>query len=193
MPCRVRQVCPRRTLDCTYILIKNIQGAYLATDYLISRRITQPGYLRSSVPLQNFTERWEGFQKALRANAMSPSQSIAHTLSPTINGAKTELLELLENGGSVSSCYFAEKDLIAIGAMQAFQGKGYHIPNDIAIVGFDNISESSVISPSLTTVSIPRTYMGRVVAQQLINSIHNPVRHCLCVQSSTKLEVRAFS
>ena len=139
MPCRVRQVCPRRTLDCTYILIKNIQGAYLATDYLISRRITQPGYLRSSVPLQNFTERWEGFQKALRANAMSPSQSIAHTLSPTINGAKTELLELLENGGSVSSCYFAEKDLIAIGAMQAFQGKGYLNPNDIAIVGFDNI------------------------------------------------------
>ena len=145
------------------MVINNAQGAYLATDYLISRRLTQPGYLKSFVPLRNFDERWEGFQKALRANGMHAAHSIVHTLAPTIEGAMTEMLEVLDRGDPLANCYFAENDLIAIGAMKAFKQRGYRIPEDIAIVGFDNISEGAGhgTGPDHREHS-PHVYGGRV-------------------------------
>ena len=178
-------------LDCSCVVISNTQGAYLATDYLISRRLAQPGYLKSFVPLRNFDERWEGFQKALRANGMHAAHSIVHTLAPTIEGAMTEMLEVLDRGDPLANCYFAENDLIAIGAMKAFKQRGYRIPEDIAIVGFDNISEGQVMEPALTTVNIPRTYMGRVAVRCLINAIQDGVPHHIKVEVSTDLVIRS--
>ena len=75
--------------DC--VLINNIQGAYLATNYLISRRRTQPGYLRSSYPIANFDERADGFYKAIRANGMSTTKSIVHHLTPSQEGAYADI------------------------------------------------------------------------------------------------------
>lgn len=178
------------TLDCSCVLINNVQGAYRATAHLIHSRMQQPGYLKSFVPLRNFDERWDGFQRALRANGMHPSQSIIHTLAPTIEGAQMEMLEILDRGDVLAGCYFAENDLIAIGAIKALQARGYRVPVDIAVVGFDNISEGRVMEPPLTTIQIPRTYMGRVAAQQLIASIHEPVPHSVKIEVATELVVR---
>ena len=68
-------------LNCNYVVPNNRQGAYLATDYLISRRMKQPGYLQSAYPLRNFSERLEGFYHAVHANGMSRSRCIIHQLS----------------------------------------------------------------------------------------------------------------
>ena len=70
------------SLECTSILINNVQGAYIATDYLISLRHNQPGYLQSAYPIPNFNERFEGYKKAITENGMTPSRSIVHKLSP---------------------------------------------------------------------------------------------------------------
>ncbi len=174
-------------LDCTCVLMNNVQGAYRATDYLISKRQAQPGYLKSSVPLRNFDERHEGFMRALRANGMHPSQSIVHTLPPTIEGACMEMTEILERHDPLASCYFAENDLIAIGSMKAFRQKGYRIPDDVAFVGFDNIHEARVGDPPLTTVSIPRVYMGRVAVRELLQQSSEPVPHHLRIEVSGSL------
>ncbi|UWP67166.1 LacI family DNA-binding transcriptional regulator [Subdoligranulum variabile] len=178
-------------LDCTCVLINNIQGAYLATDYLINRRMTQPGYLKSFVPLRNFDERWQGFQNALRSNGMHPAKSIVHELTPTIEGAEADMMEILARKDPLASCYFAENDLIAIGVMRALRRCGYRIPEDIALVGFDNISESALVEPPLTTISIPRVYMGRVAARQLLYLLDDPVPHSLRIEVSTELVKRA--
>ena len=65
-------------LDCNYVVPNNRQGAYLATDYLISRRMKQPGYLQSAYPLRNFSERLEGFYHAVHDNGMSRSRCGIH-------------------------------------------------------------------------------------------------------------------
>jgi LacI family transcriptional regulator len=101
------------------------------------------------------------------------------------------MLEVLDRGDPLANCYFAENDLIAIGAMKAFKQRGYRIPEDIAIVGFDNISEGQVMEPALTTVNIPRTYMGRVAVRCLINAIQDGVPHHIKVEVSTDLVIRS--
>lgn len=179
-------------LGCSSVLINNRQGAYLATSLLISQCGCQPGYMRSSYRIGNFEERRIGFNTAVRDHGMSPANSIVHELSPSIEGALSDMLEIIDRKGSLAKCYFADNDLIAIGAMKALKLRGYHIPDDIAIAGFDNISESRIVEPSLTTIDIPRTFMGQTAARQLIYQIETPMPHTVKIEISTKL-VKRFS
>lgn len=156
------------TVQTNYVLINNVQGAFLATSYLIKHRKQQPGYLRSSYSISNFEERASGFYNAIRAGGLSASKSIVHRLPPSIEGAFCDMMEILERGDKLAPCYFADNDLIAVGAMRALKAKGYRIPDDIAIVGFDNITFSSIVEPSLTTIHVPKQEMGRIAAERLI-------------------------
>lgn len=178
------------SLGCSSVLINNRQGAYLAANFLINQCGCQPGYMRSSYRIGNFEERKIGFDKAIREHGMSPSNSIIHELPPSIDGALSDMLELLDRKDTLANCYFADNDLIAIGAMKALKLRGYRIPDDISIVGFDNISESRIVEPSLTTIDIPRTFMGQTAAKQLIQQIEAPVPHTVKIEISTKLMKR---
>lgn len=160
------------TFDC--VLINNMQGAYLATKYLIKQTGSQPGYLCSSYAIGNFAERNLGFTKAIRAYGMAAAGCITHPLPPSIDGAYTEMMEILKRREPLASCYFADNDLIAIGAIKALKQHGYRIPEDIAVVGFDNISAGEIIEPDLTTIHVPKHYMGKMAANRLIYRIQNP-------------------
>lgn len=180
------------SVDCSSVLINNTQGAYLATNYLIDRCRKQPGHLRSSYKIENFEARRNGFCRAVREHGMSVGKSVTHELSPSIEGAFTDMLEVVDRGDDLARCYFADNDLIAIGAIKALKLRGYKIPEDIAVVGFDNISEGRIIEPSLTTIDIPRRFMGQTAAAQLIRHIDNPVPHSVKIEVSVSL-VRRFS
>ncbi len=149
------------------VLIDNVQGAFLATNYLISQIHAQPGYLRSSYSISNFEERADGFYKAIRENGMSTGKSPVHRLTPSIEGASLDMRTLLKEGFEPARGYFADNDLIAIGAMRAFQAAGYRIPQDIAVIGFDNMPIGNYISPPLTTVNVPKKYMGEQAVHRL--------------------------
>lgn len=91
------------TVPCNCVLINNVQGAYLAARHLIRTCKTQPGYLRSAYQISNFAERSSGFYKAVRAAGMSSSRSIVHSLTPSMEGAYTDMLELIKNGEELAS------------------------------------------------------------------------------------------
>lgn len=180
------------SLDCTSIVINNAQGAYRATDYLISITGVQPGYLRSSYMIPNFEARNEGYQKAIRENGMSVSRSIIHRLSPSIQDAMADMLEIIDRQDPIAQCYFADNDIIAIGAMKAFKLRGIRVPEDVAIIGFDNISESRIIEPALTTIDVPRHFIGRTAARQLMQQMESRVIYYTKIEVATRL-VKRFS
>ncbi len=180
------------SLDCNSVLINNSQGAYIATEYLISITGTQPGYLQSSYPIYNFAARQEGYFKAIKENGMSKSRSIIHKLAPSIEDAMGDMLEILDDDAEIARCYFADNDIIAIGAMKAFKLRGYKVPEDVAIIGFDNISECRVVEPSLTTMDVPRLFIGQTAAKQLIEQITTKVNHYSKIEINTRL-IKRFS
>lgn len=171
--------------DC--VLINNVGGAYQATKYIISKRKSQPGYLHSSYAINNFNERADGFYKAIRAHGMSTSKSIVHLLSPSMEGAYADMSTLLTQGEETADCYFADNDLIAAGAVKAFKEKGYRIPEDIAIVGFDNMPLCTYIEPALTTIHVPKQYMGEMAVHRLSNMIESKTKECVKIEISTSL------
>ena len=173
------------------VQINNTDSAYNATNYLINKRRQQPGYLHSSYSINNFEERKNGFYNAIKYNGMPVSDSIVHELSPSVEGAFSDMLSIIGSGEKLSPCYFADNDYIAIGAMRAFIKKGYRIPEDISIIGFDDITLASYITPSLTTVSVPKFYLGAVSARHLISKIgSDEFTYPINIQISTGLVVR---
>ncbi len=179
---------PGAKMDC--VVINNVEGARSATDYLIRKRKAQPGYLHSSQYFHNFEERGDGFFKAVRQNGMPTSKSIVHTLSPSVDGAYADMIELINNKEPLANCYFADNDEIAIGAMRAFKEKGYKIPEDISIVGFDNMSYSLYVDPPLTTVHVPKSYMGKIAANRLIEIMSEEFHYTTKIEINTNLIIR---
>ncbi len=155
------------------VQINNMDGAYMATDYLIQQRKVQPGYLHSSYLIRNFQERKMGFEKAVKSHGMSRSKSPVYEMTPSVDGAYADMLSYIDSGEELPSALFADNDLIAIGAMRALKERGYHLPEDIAIIGFDDIPSCNYIEPALTTIHVPTKYMGQVAAQRLIHTMHH--------------------
>lgn len=179
---------PNLNVDC--VAINNVDSAETITDYLIKKRRQQPGYLHSACDIVNFNERSLGFFNAVRKNAMPASKSIVHRLAPSVDGAYADMLEILKNKEPLAACYFADNDEIAIGAIRAFKEMGYQIPDDIAIVGFDNIPYSTFVEPPLTTIDVPKTYMGSVAVKQLLTAIADKSPFHIKIEINTRLILR---
>ncbi|MGE4583217.1 MAG: LacI family DNA-binding transcriptional regulator [Sphaerochaeta sp.] len=79
-----------------------------------------------------------------------------------------QILELADR----PSCIVTMSDIVAIGCIQAFKAAGLHVPDDISVVGFDNIDEASCISPALTTVDQPAKEKGRLAAEALFKILN---------------------
>ena len=178
------------TVEQNYILINNVQGAFLATSHLITRRRAQPGYLRSAYPISNFEQRADGFYKAIRAAGLSTSKSLVHRLTPSQEGAYADMRALLQNGEEPADCYFADNDHIAIGAIRALKEAGYRIPEDVAVVGFDDLPICSYLSPPLSTVYVPVHYMGKTAACRLARIIEEKDELPVKIEISTSLKKR---
>lgn len=172
------------------VQVNNIDGAFQATNYLINKLKVQPGYLHSSYEINNFDQRTDGFRKALRYNGMSVAKSIVHELTPSIDGAYSDMCAVLDSGDDTARCYFADNDQIAIGAMRAFRERGYQIPADVSIIGFDDIPMCGYTEPGLTTVHVPKQHMGIVAADRLISDITKNDHYSVNIEISTNIVVR---
>ena len=129
--------------------------------------------------------------KALRQNGMHPANSIVHRLAPTIAGAQAGMQEILERGEPLAACLFCRKRSDRHWRGPRPESEGLRVPQDVAVAGFDNILEASLIEPPLTTISTPRHYMGRIAARQLIDRIAGAATHALQIQVSAELVERA--
>ena len=98
--------------------------------------------------------------------------------------------ELLARGEPLANCYFADNDLIAVGALRAFREAGYRIPQDIAIVGFDNMPVCTYIEPALTTIHVPKEYMGQMAVRRLHELISHSDSQPIKIEISTTLQKR---
>ncbi|WP_242622714.1 LacI family DNA-binding transcriptional regulator [Lachnoclostridium sp. Marseille-P6806] len=172
------------------VQINNTDGAFTAANYLIKKLKVQPGYLHSSYPINNFDQRTEGFHKALRHNGMSVSNIVVHELTPSIDGAFADMTAILESGEKPVRSYFADNDQIAIGAMRALREKGFRIPEDVALIGFDDIPMCSYTEPPLSTVHVPKHHMGIVAAERLLSAIRTGDRYSVNIEISTNLVLR---
>ena len=159
--------------SCNTITMNNSEMVYEAVKHLASLGFPDIGYFRSNMSIQNFEERATAFYQTVKEFHLTCEKEQEFLLEPTMLGAYASLKQYLLQGLSLPRCCFADNDTIAIGAMKALQEFGYRIPDDICVIGFDDIHFAAVNSPSLSTMSVPKKRIGFLAVKMLINSIEN--------------------
>ncbi len=172
-------------IPADYVVINNVSGGYLGTHYLMDCGHTQIGYLKSSYPIKNFNERYEGYLKALNEKKLNVNPDFVVELSPSMEGAYEDMIKHLNISQKLPTAFFSDNDLIAFGAMKAFKEKGINIPEDISIVGFDDMPFCTMIDPPLTTISVNKKTFGKLAVEKLLLSIKNKLDYT----SKTTLDV----
>ncbi len=162
-----------RLSDCSLpcVDVDNKAGAYQATTHLIGLGHRRIGFI-SNAPLSyaGAQARFAGYKQALREHGIPVLDELVRTaafLPETGQAAIGELLALSERPTAV----FAASDVVAIGVMSGIQAAGLAIPEDIAVVGFDDIFLAAHTQPPLTTVRVPAYGLGWTAAEVLISLI----------------------
>ena len=153
----------RDNVDC--IVTDNLGGAYQAISYLRRLGHTRIGYLCSRQRIPNFDERGAGVDLAARRHPDVVVERIPVSFSTS--KAYREVDEWLQKRKDVPTAFFADSDIIAFGAMQAFDRSGLRVPGDVSIVGFDDMPACEMVSPQLTSVRVMKTQTGRLAMQIL--------------------------
>lgn len=157
------------------VCMNNQENVWLALNYLKQMGHNKIGYLKSSIKTENFLERARSFYYYAHEMGFDFDQSQHEfLLKPTLVTAYEDTLRYLERVTKLPNCFFADNDLIALGAIKAFQSYNYGVPDDVSIIGFDDIPYSAISSPALTTVHVQRDIIGQHAVVQLINLMENP-------------------
>lgn len=179
---------------CNAVGINNDENVYLALKCCKEHGYKDIGYFSSAIKIENFKERHDAFMRYTKELGLKFKKDNEYVLTPTLMGAYESMERILERDPELPECVFADNDTIAIGAMKSLKKRGYEIPGDISIVGFDDIPFAAVNTPSLTTVRVQKELIGRravdllfaAVADYTINSVKAQVTGELISRSSIK-------
>lgn len=179
--------------DCTRVVIDNARAGYDATVHLLQQGCKRIVHLSGSLNRNVYADRLEGYKKALaEANiGFDPALVITSNLSDQGGG---EAAEQILSMRPMPDGIFASNDTSAVACIRALKLAGIKVPEQIAVVGFNNDPIAKVIEPNLTTVHYPGQEMGELSATTLINKLRNlpaaslntlVLRHDLIVRESS--------
>lgn len=155
------------------VLIDNVSGAETATEYLVNlghRRIGLVGSLPNSYP--SIHERRYGYLKVLDQHGLQPLIENSPLNRVDAYDATQRLIERERDLTAIFAC----NDEVAIGVIEALKNAGLRVPDDVSVIGFDDIDLAQEVSPALTTLHVDKMMMGVVAVRHVLDRSRNPLR-----------------
>jgi LacI family transcriptional regulator/LacI family purine nucleotide synthesis repressor len=155
------------------IVTANIESAYQMTNHLISMGHKDIGYIGAIKMSASLFERWCGYYKALLHSDIHYNHGFSILTSETIDTLHKlgELKERLTDMPSLPTAFFCGGDRIAFDLIHTLNQMNKKVPDDISVVGFDDLETSKVIIPALTTIRVDRELMGKRAVEFLLQRI----------------------
>lgn len=174
------------------VTTSNLTGGYSATQHLINNGRRHIAFINGPKHYGCNRDRFAGYCQALREASLTVSPQMVYegdfTVQAGIDAMRTLFAENTELDG-----IFAGNDLTAIGAMRAIREAGLRIPEDIAVVGFDNINASAYTTPPLTTVHQPFFEMGQAAVNLMLSHLNGTNFPDRPIELPTSLVIRESS
>jgi LacI family transcriptional regulator len=155
----------------TSIVIDNVKAGYEATCHLLSQGCQQIMHITGNLKRNVYADRLKGYQQALLEFGIPFNEQLL-MVTDLSQEAGVDAVKQLQAIQPVPDGLFVTNDLCAVSCMGALKQAGLKIPQDIAVVGFNNDPVSQVIEPNLTTVHYPGREMGEIAAKTLINHLN---------------------
>jgi LacI family transcriptional regulator len=152
------------------VAVNNRGGARTATDHLIQRGRRKIGIITGPMAWWEARERYEGWKGAIESRGLSVWDHLIAESYWSSAGGERAMRELLQRAPDIDGV-FASSDQIALGALRAIAESGKRVPEDIAIVGFDNMPESEYFRPPLTTMQQGLADAGRAA----VRAVHHMI------------------
>lgn len=155
----------------TTIAIDNRMGTFQSIKRLTDVGITRIGYLKSTTRVSSFNEREEYYQKALKYfdNYFNPEDIIE--VDYTEEGSYRDFIAFLKTNRSLPGAFVCDDDTIASGALRALHENGYNVPNDLSIIGFNNRPSTTITTPPLTSIEVPKNALAISAVDELVRII----------------------
>lgn len=153
------------THNIKYVDLNNEAGGRVATEHLIARGRTNIAHISGPLDMAAGLDRRAGWYSALESAGLAPGPVVDGEFTTAAGAAAMEKILAADPS---TDAVFAGSDLMALGALQVLQERGLRVPQDVAVVGYDNLGVSETSSPPLTTVVNAVTEMTRWAASELL-------------------------
>lgn len=166
------------------VITNNIDSANQAVHYLIEMGHKEIGYLMGKSRIRTFKFRQLGYERAMADSRLNVNVDYFFALTPTMDGAFADMEQFIGLHRKMPTAFFADNDIIALGAMKALQKHGYKIPQDISIIGYDDMPFCQISVPELTTIRVYKKEIGQIAVKRLIeimngdNSVKKKISVC---------------
>jgi LacI family transcriptional regulator len=169
---------PSRSTDLCSVAVDNVLGGELAATHLFGQGHRRIGFIHGPSTIRQIAERQRGVMRAARRFGLDPQTAV---LNITVSGQNTSegeaSAEMLLASEQRPTAVFCGNDLLALGLMRGLAKYSVSIPQDMAIVGYDDVDFASVLSPPLTTIRQPKYELGYKAAQLLLEETRDPDHH----------------
>lgn len=167
-------------IDANYVVCDDVEGGYQAVKYLIDNGHKRILFLDGPKYISSSEERYKGYLKAFQENQLEVVPELIREVSISTSNS-IEILEQVLHSGEQFTAIFSFSDSIAWEAWAYLQGRGYRVPEDISIIGYDYIQSRIVIPYQLSTISSYKKQMSITAVECLhckINRDFESEEHC---------------
>jgi DNA-binding LacI/PurR family transcriptional regulator len=178
-----------RNLEINSVLVDNVMGAFDATNHLIQLGHRRIGLIAGPSHLTTGRERQEGYEKAILENHLDLDTNLIKNGDFKQKSGYTITLELLQ-GKDAPTAIFVSNNLMTLGSLNAIHDLGLRIPQDVAIVGFDDLSWAPSLNPPLTAVAQPTHELGKWAVNLLLQGVTDNSREPVEIILKPSLIVR---
>jgi LacI family repressor for deo operon, udp, cdd, tsx, nupC, and nupG len=155
-----------------YVGVDDIEGARKAVDLLIAEGHRKIAFIGDSRTRLAYSRRRQGYDAGLDAAGVPVGERIILEGDGTIESGRLALEQLFMRD-TLPSAFMCVNDQTAIGVMIGLGARGYDIPNDFSVTGFDDVPQASFMTPALTTIRQPRTAIGKSAMALLFELLSN--------------------
>lgn len=152
------------------VVMNNYDAGYQATCALYRAGHRRIDHITSSQPFSNSRYRRKGYESAMTACGLPCSDRNLWPVAPSIEGAYQDMKALLlRRSESLPTAFFAANDLMAIGAIRALTEAGCRVPEDVSVIGMDDVAVCMACTPPLSTIRVDRRELGKAAVRTLLN------------------------
>lgn len=155
-----------------FVDMNNEDSVFLLLSHLYGLGHRSFGFVKGTIETRNIRLREEGFFAGLRRLGLKGEDALSFSVDQTYHGAYNDMKAILARHPRLPSALICSNDIIAGGCLKAFSETGIRVPEDISVVGFDNLPLAAISDPPLTTIQVSKAQIGKMAIQLLVSRIH---------------------
>lgn len=180
-----------RSFDFDFVDMDNYSSVFSVIEYLHGMGHRRIGLVKGSIETRNFAERERGFLEGLERFGLPFDRRDLFAIDSTYEQGRIDMARLLQGLADLPEALFCVNDLVAYGCISALGEAGFRVPDDVSVVGFDDLPSNAFMNPPLTSIKVSKHRIGQCAMNLLALRLDEPGRPSEKTTVGGELVVRA--